>query len=81
MAEPVVQLKVSVEASLKTTNGVVVAIDEKQVVLRQPGARGGSGPEIRIPLSDWDAVAEGVAAVRRAVAEATTRIAPGSANR
>lgn len=68
---PSVKLNVNISAELTCTNGVQVAISQKYVTLSQPEPRGGEGPTIVIPLRDWDAVVDGVEAVRRAITEAS----------
>lgn len=72
MSEP--QLKVTVAASLRATNGVEVTINETEVRFTQPGARGGAGVHIAIPLREWDLIAGGVERLRAAIADAKARV-------
>lgn len=72
-------ITVSVEASIRASNGIEVTIDSRTVRLRQPGARGGNGTIIEVPLSDWDAVNAGVFEVRQAIARANTFVQEASA--
>lgn len=68
-------LRVSISASLRATNGVVVDIDENYVTLQQRGERGGKGASICIPLSDWPTINASVTNVRDAIERARVAIA------
>lgn len=71
-AFPTPTISIAVSGSIKASNGMVVEIDSQYVVLTQPGARGGRSSErtIKIPLREWDAVANAVLKVRDSVARA-----------
>lgn len=74
---PQPSIRVSVEASIRASNGVDITIDQRVVRLRQPGTRGGAGVAIEIPLADWDAVNTGVGEVRQAIARASAIVREG----
>lgn len=65
-----VRLNITVSAYYECENGTEVAINEKAVILRRPGPRGGEGTSLEIPLDEWDAIADGVKEVRAKVQDA-----------
>lgn len=72
MSEP--NLRVTVSAELRATNGVVVDINEKYVRFTQPGPKGGSGQVISVPLTDWDSLEDAVRRVRGAITDARSAL-------
>ncbi|MDE2104169.1 MAG: hypothetical protein KGL39_43430 [Patescibacteria group bacterium] len=64
------RLKVTVSASLRTSDGTVVEIDERIVSISKLGPKGGAGATVTIPLNEWDAVNTSVEQVRDAIAKA-----------
>lgn len=64
------RLKVTVSASLRTSDGTVVEIDERIVSISKLGPKGGQGVTVTIPLGEWDAVNTSVEQVCDAIAKA-----------
>lgn len=66
------RLEIKITAKLKCTNGTEVTVSERSVELRVPGARGGQGSLVTIPIAEWDKVDDKVRAVRSAIEETKT---------
>ncbi len=64
------KLNVSISAELRASNGTLVEITQNNIFLTKPGARGGAGHQVQIPLSEWDAIHNAVNEVRSALARA-----------
>lgn len=74
MSEPKITMNVNVSASLRATNGTQISVDGRMVKIQSVGARGGLGPVVEIPLSDWDTIHVAVCRVRVAIDE-TAKVA------
>lgn len=62
-----ITIDVTVSARVLASNGTEVTVGTKSVVLHKPGARGGDGPKITIPIDEWDAINRAVVSVRDAI--------------
>lgn len=69
-------LQINVNGTLPCSNETVVTINKRFVTFTRVGPRGGQGPEIEIPIDEWDAVVACVEAIREAYRHAEALVIP-----